>query len=790
MSRKLQHPVNAYDKSLLAVFHAKKKIYKYKIKRAKFAYDQSLMNNLTSLQSQNPKAFWELFKKMKDLDKTHKENPIRATDWVQHFQTLLNKAPKIDPTFAEHVDQFLSSKSEYVFNELNFSISESELHRAIKSLKKGKASGVDGITNEMIIASAPFTIPYILHLFNKCLTTGTFPTAWGTNTLTPLHKKGSVNLCENYRGIAVSSCFAKLFLTVLHNRLSNFVDNNNLIPPNQIGYKKGSRTSDHILTLKNIIDNYISKIPRQYLYACFVDFKSAFDTVWRNGLFYKLLQMGIGGNFLRVLQHMYRNVFYTVKLDGKISTSFKSTVGVKQGCVLSPLLFNLYVSDLPAIFDESCDPVSVNDLRTSSLLFADDLVLLSETAKGLQQCLNKLNEYCKKWGLTINVDKTKILIFNKGGLKISKFKFYCNRDPVQIVQHYCYLGIIFSSCGSFTRAIKALQDKARKAFFALKEINTSDSALVTLKLFDSLVMPIITYVVEVWGPFQMKNKHFSGNLSLKSMLESPLTEALNIKLCKYILGVGRKAPNDAVRGELGRLPTLVTSVKRCVTFAKRSYSLSTDNLLKQALPPLQDIVSQPTDGNWTAHLWNLIHFYNKTYDLHSGISTLFSAGFPPDLLNLLSLKYQQYWSLSVNKHQQSVCGNKLKTYSSFKKNFDMENYVLSLNLAERRHFSKLRTSCHHLAVETLRYTRPITPREKRFCTDCNNKTVGDEQHFLLHCPKYDTERSKLFMELAEFSSISNNKDFATFYKLMTYNSGDTEFAKVVSKYTKTCFTLV
>ena len=109
-----------------------------------------------------------------------------------------------------------------------------------------------------------------------------------------------------------------------------FADENNLIPAAQIGYKKGDRTTDHKLTLKNIIDKYIQQTPRRYLYACFVDFKSAFDSVWRDGLFYKLLQMGIGGNFLTVLQSMYSQVKYCVNIDGMVSKEFSSCVGVKQ----------------------------------------------------------------------------------------------------------------------------------------------------------------------------------------------------------------------------------------------------------------------------------------------------------------------------------------------------------------------------------------------------------------------------------------------------------------------------
>ena len=140
-------------------------------------------------------------------------------------------------------------------------------------------------------------------------------------------------------------------------------------------------------------------------------------------MFYKMVEMGIGGNLLNVLQRMYTHTKYAVKVDGFVSRPFTSCVGVKQGCPLSPLLFNMYLSDLPAIFDTTCFPVVVNSLTTNCLLFADDLVLLSESPEGLQHCIERLGNYCTRWGLKINLSKTKIVIFNKGGMKISKFKF-------------------------------------------------------------------------------------------------------------------------------------------------------------------------------------------------------------------------------------------------------------------------------------------------------------------------------------------------------------------------------
>ena len=107
--------------------------------------------------------------------------------------------------------------------------------------------------------------------------------------------------------------------------------------------------------------------------------------------------MGVGGNFLNVIESMYDNVLYRVKIEGQLSPTISSSLGVKQGCVMSPLLFNLFLSDLPCIFSNDCHPVKICDLNLNCLMFADDLVLISQSAEGLQNCLNITATNCDKY---------------------------------------------------------------------------------------------------------------------------------------------------------------------------------------------------------------------------------------------------------------------------------------------------------------------------------------------------------------------------------------------------------
>jgi hypothetical protein len=560
------------------------------------------------------------------------------------------------------------------------------------------------------------------------LLSGKFPNSWRTNTLTPLHKKGDPLLPSNYRGIAVSSNLSKLFCSILHNRLSVFISQKNLIPKNQIGYKKKSRTIDHILTLKNIIDKYIFNNSCKKLFACFVDFKSAFDTVNRSAMLYKLLKFEIGGTYLSIIQSMYEEVIYQVKMGGSLTENVYSNVGVKQGCVLSPTLFNLYLSDLPEIFDKNCHPISNFDNDLNCLMFADDIVLFSETQDGLQRCLNKLHNYCKKWDLTVNSSKTKVLLFNKGGHKFKKFNFTYGDTPLEIVQHYTYLGLTFSSCGTFTQAIKDIVSKSLKVFYKLRKLNTRDNALLTIRLFDSLVAPVLSYGCEIWAPLYFKKLDNVNNFM--NTFEKCEIEKVNNKLCKYILGVGKYSTNLAVKGELGRYPLIISMLSLSVKYWMRTCSLETSEFVKMSY--LDSICNYKNGNNdWAVKIYRILNLCDLSH-LWEDQGLINGKVYSELCKSSLQQLYSSHWLEQINKPNS----NKLRTYAKFKHSFTLENYVASHKCDKRRNFSNFRISAHKLAIETGRYTRPFTPECERICLICNSGCIENEYHVLLECPLY------------------------------------------------------
>ena len=351
------------------------------------------------------------------------------------------------------------------FSNLYFSISSKELYSAINN----KAVGLDSISN------------CLLKLFNSILTNGSYPTNWKKAYLSPIHKGGTLDNPNNYRGIHVSilSCVAKLLNTILTKRLDDFLNNHNLINPVQIGFTKKARTSDHMFVLRTLIEKY-TKDKNGKLFACFIDFRKAFDRVIHDIMLYKLLRIGIAGNFYTVIKDMFVGNHLNVRMKNGFTQSFLSIIGVRQGDTLNPDLFKIFINGLPDIFDDSCHGVDMGSYHLNCLLYADDVILLSQNEVGLQKCLKKLESYCADWCLEVNLDKTKILVFNKTG-KLYKHEFKFTGETLDCVREYKYLGV--------------------KGIFKLKSIfsSTYPKSSVVFHIFDHTIKPILTYGCEIWA---------------------------------------------------------------------------------------------------------------------------------------------------------------------------------------------------------------------------------------------------------------------------------------------------
>ena len=652
------------------------------------------------------------------------------------------------------------------FTNLDYRITKDEIKMCISKLKPGKAVGIDRLSAEMIKASVGQLLSVYEQLFNYIFRKGVYPHNWKKSFIVPLFKSGSCKDPSNYRGIAINSTLGKVFSMILTSRLESFAKDNQLIDNTQIGFKKGCRTTDHMFILTTLIDKYVKKL-KTPLYVCFVDFKKAYDCVWRQALLYKLLMVNINGLFFNILKSMYSNNEICIRVSSsQRSRFFTSNVGVRQGDSISPILFNLYVSDLQSYLGFDTDAPLLDTSYVNCLMYADDLVLVSRSEEGLQGLIDKLGDYCKRWRMDVNTQKTKTIKFSGNGHKC-KTNFFYREKQIENVINYKYLGLVFNAGGAWSYSVDNLSTRGIKALFSLKRYICTGNIKprLGLKLFDQMIKPILCYASEIWTACDLSKRKVRTGDGLVKYLDNIAIERVHVQFCKFILGVNRRAVNLAVKGELGRFPVAFS----CVIQAFRYWY----HLMESSNPLLQEAFSVSKSLHYNG--------VSTWFSFYDNLCKLVNVGSdnPPVVFILQSFlceKFRIYWFNTVKSF------SRLDAYLSFKSKFCMECYLDTIsNRTHRVWYTKVRISNHRFAVETGRFSK--TPREERLCTFCKAKqkpSVEDEMHVLIHCPRYAFLRKDLYDCI--YHLCPNFKDLHDDHKFNYLLNSDGPIVKVLARF--------
>ena len=360
----------------------------------------------------------------------------------------------------------------------------------------------------------------------------------------------------------------------------------------QAGFRRCMGTSDNIFVLNNLITHCLNN--NDHLYCAFVDFTKAFDFVVSDILWFKLIRLGVRGRMLNIIKSIYSCVKSRVKHDNTLSDFFTCNIGVRQGECLSPFLFAMYVNDLEAeLAIKGVAGIDIGIININILLYADDIILFGKNPEDLQKALNVLEEYCQRWKLTVNTSKTKIMVFRKGGRLSNNLNFVYNNIKIEIVNKFCYLGVVFTSGGSSFETQKTLSGQALKAVFTLNKYIFNFTALSPshkLELFDKLVSPILNFGSEVWGFYK-----------------SPSIETVHLQYCKKILGAKQSTQNDFVYGELGRTDYQSRRYIIIIKYWLKIINSEEIKYIKQIYNTmLNDLTLQPSKQNWASCVKDLL----------------------------------------------------------------------------------------------------------------------------------------------------------------------------------------
>ena len=578
----------------------------------------------------------------------------------------------------------------------------------------------------------------IKKLFNAILKNPITIMAWHTSMISPIHKKGSKIDPDNYRGISLISCLAKFFLTILNQRLTKFVLERKILSKSQFGFIPGYRTSDALLILHNLIEYYCKK-NKEKIFGCFVDFHKAFDSVPRNTLFKKLLNYNITGKFYNILVNVYTEDKACVKIGNNISNPFVINQGVKQGCVLSPTLFNIFLSDLEINFEDlNAEPLEYSQgEKLSCIMWADDLLLLSKSQIGLQNMLNKLKIYTENNGLSVNIDKTKVMIFNKTGRHMRR-SFKLGELRLETTRQYKYLGFMITPSGEINTGLRDLKDRAQRAFMKMKTKlgeMFQKHPLITLKLYESLIKPILLYASDFWG-------------ILKLPKNNPI-ETLHHTFCKHLLGVQKQTTNVGVLLELGQIPLRLYAKKNAIKNWERisTNNTSNDTLIKSFTYSLTHKLAWPTAIKTSLSEIGMMDLFLNNRQ-HKKIHEKF-------LQRMCDIFHQN--AFAEIREEISL----LRTYSHLKTSIGLENYLCThKNTHDRIQFTKIRLSNHLLMIEKGRHQS--IEKHLRFCPLCKDK-VEDEIHFLIECKYFIELRKELIAkanrETRNFTALNSTEKF-------------------------------
>ena len=395
--------------------------------------------------------------------------------WVEHYSVLYGKPRNITER---------ATNSTPIFDtliELDNTPTMSELVEALKHTDAGKAPGTDEIPANLLKCNSSF-LPYLYNLLCICWCTGKFAAAMKDAKIITLFKKGDKGDCNNYRGISLLSVTGKVFARVLLPRLQQIASR--IYPESQCGFRSGRSTVDMIFSVRHIQEKCTEQ--RQPLHTAFVDLTKAFDMVSRHGLFAVLQKLGCPPTLLSLTRSLHYNMSAVVSFDGSMSDNFPIRCGVKQGCVLAPTLFGIFLSVLlQYAFNTHEDEDSVY-LHTRSdgklfnlahlraktkvrtilvleLLFADDAALVSYSAEGLQRLLDKFSAACAEFTLVISTKKSVVL---HQGIATP---ITVNDQELGTVDSFAYLGSIMNNQLSIEQEIQVRIGRAASTFNCLRD---------------------------------------------------------------------------------------------------------------------------------------------------------------------------------------------------------------------------------------------------------------------------------------------------------------------------------
>jgi hypothetical protein len=745
----------------------KKKIRKKLVRNQERKQNQKEVAEIEKLRSKNPREYWRRLKRLNAIEdkknipsKIKNENDEWVVDgngiqeiWAKAFEKLGmqdSKDEKFDEKFAtqvrEQVEKAVKHKQKMT-EALDQPIRLVEVQSAIKKLKRGKAVGVDSYMNEIFMYGGEKIEQATWLLCREIFHREVFPKTWAQGLIFPIFKGGTNEERydpNKYRGITLLSVLGKIYASVLNDRATAWIEEKGILVEEQAGFRKDRATVDQLFILTETIRN------RRPLgtYVCFIDIQKAYDRVWRDGLWYKLHKYGLSGKLWRVLRSIYESVESCVLVNDRQSRWFDIEIGLRQGCLLSPILFAIYINGLAEEIQKEKLGVRLirykND-KLGTLMYADDIALIAKSKSELERVIDLTYRYSLRWRFSFNYEKCAVVVFKTHKAPRETFNYGdCTSECtcglhwkfgeklIKEVDSYKYLGVELDRNLSFHDFKKRVKEKARKNVSRVWYMGMYDGCLsvkASINLYQALVRSVLEYSCEIWGDEDWEEG-----------------ERVQREMGRRILRCSGSTTNEAVLGELGwwRLRTRRDFCK--LKYWIKILLLDDNRLVKNIYDTSKQKYLTEGTNNWCRSLHILAKKYNLL-DLWNDETKVYTAQEDNRELRVrwsyilhdkVHRVEQEHWFNSVHRKP------KLRTYVSFKSTLQLEPYLLSeTHKAGRYLLTSIRTGTNKLRIETGRWKKPKEAPEDRVCRACMSGEIEDEKHFVLDCAAYASLRTQM-----------------------------------------------
>ena len=434
--------------------------------------------------------------------------------WTEHFSNLLNRPSEVSEAAIEEIPQLR------IQEQLSDPPNLAETLKAIKQMSNGKTPGADGIPSEVFKHGGHKLARSLVRLFNVIWDSESVPQEFKDANIIHLYKrKGNRSCCDNHRGISLLATGGKILARIIANRLSSQVAEK-ILPESQCGFRPGRGTVDMIFTARQIQEK--CREQNRDLYMVFIDLTKAFDTVSRDALWQVLHKFGCPDKFVNIIKSFHEGMAARVSEEGRLSEPFEVNNGTKQGCVLAPLLFNIfYAAMLLDAFRNNDQGIHIRyrtdggifnlrrlqaktkviDLLARDLLYADDCALVAHTLEDAQSIVDCFARAATRFGLSINIKKTEVIQQLRSQNQPTNGTLHVDGLPLANVSRFCYLGSILSQNATIDDDITERIAKSSQAFGRLKHRLWDDnnvSLATKISVYRAVVMSTLLYGAEAW----------------------------------------------------------------------------------------------------------------------------------------------------------------------------------------------------------------------------------------------------------------------------------------------------